>query len=170
MARFKFGLNLTDWVFQEGSSGEAILAGGVEVTFWNSKTGGVRYTDLLLGELPTSSITSSDGTTTPTGTIPEFSGPDGITSMWADAGGGTRYLMITNDLADLPARVTNLENSVATLQNLLAYAIMALKYDPGSGSYPEIPAELASQRYLFWIGPTPPEDARTADIHVDTVE
>lgn len=86
MARSTFGGTTDDSVEaiktiagQKVSSPQA----NIVVTFWSAKTGGTQYTDLLLNGAAATSVTSDTN-----GQLPEFSGPDGIASMWADAGGG----------------------------------------------------------------------------------
>lgn len=170
MTRYNFGLTPSDWVFQEGAGQEAILSAGVTLTFWNMRTAGVQYKDLIFENTAVETIDSGDGTDYPTGTIPQFQGPDGITSMWVDAGGASRYLMMTTDLGDLPGKVAALEQAVQTLQSNQANTLFAMKYDSGSGAYPAIPSNLSSVRYLVWIGPSVPADARPGDLHIDTVE
>lgn len=102
MARHWFGLTLTDWTFTAGDSGQALLTGSVPITFWSERSGGSQYTDLLdENGSGITSVTSSDGTDLPLGTIPRFQSPDGVTFMWADVGGSTRYLMVATDLGDM---------------------------------------------------------------------
>lgn len=160
----------TDWVFQEGAGQEVILAAGVTLTFWNLPSGGVQYKDLRFNNSATETIISGDGETFPTGTIPQFQGPDGITQMWVDAGGDARYLMSTTDMGDLPSRVSALEEALNALQSVQVNTLYAMKYDQGTGEYPNIPENLVSTRYLIWIGPSVPVAARPGDLHIDTVE
>lgn len=138
MARHTFGMTLTDWVFEAGAGGEAILAGGVAVTFWSERTGGIQYEDLLdEGGSPATSVTSGDGTTIPTGFIPPFSGPDGITSMWADAGGGSRAIIMANDVGDLFPVVDDIASglaSVVTTVDGLATVATTGQYDDLTGA------------------------------------
>lgn len=107
--RYNFGGGIADWSFTtadvSGTNDLAQLSGGVAITFWNAETGGTQYTDLLDGAgTPVSSITSSDGTDGRSlGQIPPFSGPDGVTTMWASAVGGPRALLVTGDAADIVA-------------------------------------------------------------------
>jgi hypothetical protein len=168
--RYNFGMTPTDWVFQEGAGQEVILAAGVTLTFWNLQTGGVQYKDLVQDGTGVETIISGDGDTAPTGTIPRFLGPDGITQMWVDAGGDARYLMSTTDMGNLPARVGALEEAVNALQSIQVNTLYAMKYDQGTGEYPNIPENLVSTRYLIWIGPSVPVAARPGDLHIDTVE
>lgn len=95
MSRHTFGQSPTDWTFTVGAANAATLAGGVTLTLWSAPTGGTQYTDLLSavgGAI--AAVVSADGTTgLPVGTIPLFSGPDGVTEMWADAGAGYRFLL-----------------------------------------------------------------------------
>lgn len=160
MARHWFGQSLTDWTMVLGDETQvddvklrpAITAGPVTVTFWDSATGGNQYTDLLdaAGE-PITQVTTADGTgVLPLGTIPRFRGPDEVTEMWADAGGGARYLMVATSLgayvADLRARVSDLEATV----ELLTSSLGVLVHD---GGWPERPVD---DRPYAWIGPSAP--------------
>lgn len=61
------------------------------VTFWDSPTGGTQLTDLLVNGVGATTVT-----TDAVGEIPQFSGPDGVTQMWADAG-TTRRLISCNE-------------------------------------------------------------------------
>lgn len=116
--RHTFGQSLTDWTMSISESGQVLVAGAVTVTFWSQEIGGVQYTDLLDGAgAAVSTIVSSNGTDgRPAGTIPEFQGPDGITEMWADGGGGTRFKMIATDIGDLAATVDANAASISDLQ------------------------------------------------------
>lgn len=172
MARYMFGGGIADYVVTAGADDALLLAAGAEVTFWSAQSGGTRYTDLRdLTDAPITSVLSDEH-----GGIPQLRGPDGVRTMWADAAGGSgpRRLMIAVDLpadvASLLERVAQLESTVAAQQTLLSHALYALKYDSGTGAYPPIPAELAGQRYLVWIGPPTPTGARPRDLHIDTVE
>jgi hypothetical protein len=81
----------------------AIVVGGQQVTFWDARTGGNQYTDLLKattggpddegGEAITAVTTSSGAQgDPPLGSIPLFLGPEGggddIVYMWAQVGSG----------------------------------------------------------------------------------
>lgn len=61
------------------------------VTFWDSSSAGNQYTDLLVNGVGATTVT-----TDAVGEIPQFSGPDGVTQMWADAG-STRRLITSNE-------------------------------------------------------------------------
>lgn len=111
MARHWFGQTPTDWTLDLGdattddgvSTAPALATGPMVITFWDSSTGGSQYTDLLdaSGD-PITEVSSADGDgALPLGTIPRFQGPDGVTEMWADAGGGARYLMVATDLGGI---------------------------------------------------------------------
>lgn len=85
MARSTFGASLADFVVQP-SDGQWGVAAGAAVTFWDDSDGGTQYTDLLdASSAPITQVTADEF-----GAIPEFSGPDGVTGMWADAGGANR--------------------------------------------------------------------------------
>ncbi|MFJ1782612.1 glycosyl hydrolase family 28-related protein [Streptomyces anulatus] len=88
MARFDFGAGVGDFVVQP-SDGMWTVAAGAVVTFWDAAADGVQYTDLLDGAgSPITQVTA-----TAYGALPRFRGPDGVTGMWADAGGPTRAWM-----------------------------------------------------------------------------
>lgn len=99
MSRHQFGMSPSDWTFTVGTANAATLAGGVTITVWDNATSGTRLTDLLDSTgSPITSVTSSTGTSgLPLGTIPLFYGPDGVTQLWADAGGGYRSLLTAHD-------------------------------------------------------------------------
>lgn len=108
MPRYKFGGGVSDWTFGtvtvSATPDLAQVAGGVVVTFFSAQVGGVQHTDLIGadGVTPATSVTSLDGTGgTAVGQIPRFSGPDGVTTMWAQAGSGPRALIVTSDAADI---------------------------------------------------------------------
>jgi hypothetical protein len=85
MARSTFGASLADFVVQP-SDGLWGVAAGASITFWDESDGGTQYTDLLdASSAPVTQVTSDEF-----GAIPEFSGPDDVTGMWADAGGESR--------------------------------------------------------------------------------
>lgn len=106
MARYRFGGGIADWTFGtvtvDTTDDVAQVTGGVVVTFWSAETGGSQHTDLLdVDGVAAASITSSTGADSrAVGQIPPFSGPDGVTTMWAQAGTGPRALMVTSDAAD----------------------------------------------------------------------
>lgn len=171
MARHWFGQSLTDWTMVLGDETQvddvrfrpAITTGPVAVTFWDSATGGNPHTDLLdASGAPITQVTTADGTgVLPLGTIPRFRGPDEVTEMWADAGGGARYLMQATSLgtyvADLRTRVAGLEAAVEVLTGSLG----VLVYNAG---WPERPAD---DRPYMWIGPSAPP-VTDGDIWADT--
>ncbi|MFF2525888.1 hypothetical protein [Streptomyces liangshanensis] len=85
MARQEFGAGVGDFVVRP-SDGLWGVGAAVEVTFWDAAVDGTQYTDLLntISE-PISSVTSDEY-----GSLPRFYGPDGVTGMWASAGGPLR--------------------------------------------------------------------------------
>lgn len=99
MTRHMYGQGPADWTFSVGTGNAAVLAGAINITFYNQATGGTQYTDLLdASGSPITSVTSSNGSSgLPVGTIPLFFGPDGVTTMWADGGGGYRSLVTAHD-------------------------------------------------------------------------
>ncbi|WP_399142146.1 glycosyl hydrolase family 28-related protein [Streptomyces sp. NBUA17] len=85
MARSTFGRTLADFVVRP-TDGLWGVAPGTELTFWSAADGGDQYTDLInaMGAPATTIVTDENGA------IPLFQGPDGVTAMWADAGGTRR--------------------------------------------------------------------------------
>src|SRR5690554_3854777 len=104
MARHWFGGGLADWAFFRvdgisGHDGIPQLAPGAELTMWNLPSGETQHTDLLVDGAPASVVVTGEGSAA--GQIPRFQGPPGVGAMWADAGGGSRALMLTTDLYEL---------------------------------------------------------------------
>jgi hypothetical protein len=88
MARSTFGGTANDLVLRKAGPFWGPPLDAVTVTFWDSETGGTRYTDLLLDGQPVSSVRSGVN-----GQLPAFQGPDGVAAMWADDG-DDRHLLI----------------------------------------------------------------------------
>src|SRR5262245_28953947 len=102
MARHAFGGDLTAWGFTPNVDDIPVLAGDVDVTFFNQQTGGTQYTDLATdidGLDPIDHVTTDDGSGPyQLGVIPRFYGPDGVFEMWADGLGANRLLITANDV------------------------------------------------------------------------
>ena len=92
MPRYHFGRGIADYVVQPTDGLWGVPSSAI-LTFWDDPDAGTQYTDLL----------DASGTTTTTitadeyGFIPSFQGPDGVTGMWADAGGASRAWMEARD-------------------------------------------------------------------------
>ena len=106
--RYLFGDLISDWTFTTAAAGEvqnlAQLVGGVEITFWSERIGGVQFTDLRdMADQPITSVTSSTGSDNrAVGQIPMFWGPEGVTELWAQAGpDGPRARMVPVNTAAL---------------------------------------------------------------------
>lgn len=96
MARYEFGAGVADFVVAP-SDGLWGVGQGVTVTFWDSAVDGTQYTDLLnTASEPITSVTSDQH-----GGLPRFLGPDGVTGMWADAGGGSRAYMDAHSVTSI---------------------------------------------------------------------
>ncbi|NJP74891.1 hypothetical protein [Streptomyces sp. C1-2] len=96
MARYEFGAGVADFVVTP-SDGLWGVGQSVTVTFWDAATDGTQYTNLL----NTSSEPITSVTTDQYGTLPRFWGPDGVTGMWADAGGGVRAYMDAHSVTSI---------------------------------------------------------------------
>lgn len=87
MARASFGGGTADYL--EDAQGKRIAG---SVSLWSAAVGGTRYSDLLVGGVAVTSVTSDVY-----GSLPEFSGPDGILKMYADGNGGRRVVLEAHD-------------------------------------------------------------------------
>lgn len=146
MARHLFG-DIGAFAVAAGSSetvgtitgNHTLLVPSVFITLWNAPTGGTQYTDLQ--DTTGNPITSV--TTDANGAIPQFWGPDGVTVVYADAGGDRRALaaidlgdsldglqtqldsLALDDLADVAA-------SGAANGNALIYVASTGMWSPGA--------------------------------------
>ena len=88
MARYDFGGSVPDFIFTTITAGGVTnvmrLPTGATLTFYTAKTGGTQHTDLRLASAPSTPVSSV--TVGADGQIPDFQGPDGVTSMWATGG------------------------------------------------------------------------------------
>lgn len=91
MPRSQFGGSVADVVTNAAGDVQA----SVDVKFWDAPTAGTQYTDLLEIDGATA-IPGGVVTTDAEGFLRRFLGPDAVTSMWAQAGTGTRRLMPTS--------------------------------------------------------------------------
>ncbi|MGK5531528.1 glycerophosphodiester phosphodiesterase [Streptomyces sp. URMC 129] len=86
MARHLYG-GVAEYVIAKGTANAAILQPGATVTCWSAESGGSQYTDLLMSDGVTP-IAGGELEADATGALPEWYGPDGVTSLWLDASGG----------------------------------------------------------------------------------
>jgi hypothetical protein len=100
MARLTFGGGIADWTMTIDGTNSVFTSGNIVVTFWDSRTGGNRYTDLqdTSGSAVTSVTSSTGADGQSIGQIPNFLGPDGVFELWAQAGSGPRALMTAINL------------------------------------------------------------------------
>lgn len=82
MARSTFGGTASDFVFT-ATSGRLLRLSAANLTMWTAESGGAQIVDLLLNGSPATVIPVGED-----GQVPAFQGPDGVTELWADAGGG----------------------------------------------------------------------------------
>lgn len=106
--RHLFG-GIADYVIAAGDGDTLVLVPGQDVTFWSAASGGTQYTDLV--DLTDVAISGGIVTTDGSGALPQFRGPDGVTLMYADAGGGRRAVVAV----DVGASVTDLDALTAKL-------------------------------------------------------
>ncbi|MEV4974456.1 right-handed parallel beta-helix repeat-containing protein [Streptomyces scopuliridis] len=132
MARYEFGAGLADFVVRP-SDGLWTVAPDAEVTFWDSPTGGVRYTDLTdIGSTPITSVVADQY-----GFIPRFVGPDTVTGMWADAGGPSRAWIEAHS-------VTSGESTAGSVRDWLNVHDFGAQGDGGTDDTAAIQAALAT--------------------------
>lgn len=145
MARYNFGQGAADFLVtpRDGLWG---VAPSAVVTFWSAPDGGVQYTDLLDGSgTPITEITA-DGQ----GLLPTFQGPDGVTTVWASAGGTSRVWLKARDadsaavaagsvrdwlnVRDFGAQGDNVTDDTAAIQAALDACLMGgVVYLPAGG-------------------------------------
>ncbi|MEV4670964.1 hypothetical protein AB0K34_04855 [Actinomadura sp. NPDC049382] len=146
-----FGGAISDYVIAVGSGDALLLAANAPVWFYNARIGGTRY-ETGLTDINGGTITEvmSDSA----GAIPQFRGPTGIRTMWADAsaGAGPRRLMVAVDLSDevaeLVAQVATLEATLAELSSAPAW----VRRDPATGAWPARPE---TGRWVIWVDTLP---------------
>ncbi|MFF3190565.1 glycosyl hydrolase family 28-related protein [Streptomyces misionensis] len=93
MARSEFGAGIADYVVTP-TDGTWAVAAGATVTFWDASDAGTQYTDLQdVSGTPMTSVRADEQ-----GFLPRFFGPDGVTGMWADAGGSSRAWIEAHNL------------------------------------------------------------------------
>lgn len=90
MARSMFGGTSGDFIATVGPGGTVRAVPG-NLTMWSAETGGTQYADLLLDGAPATSIPVARD-----GQVPAFEGPDGVATMWADAGIGKRVRLLSD--------------------------------------------------------------------------
>jgi hypothetical protein len=105
---------------------QTLLVPSEVVSFYDAATAGTQYTDLL--DLSNASIITV--TTDASGALPQFRGPDGVTVMYADAGGDRRAITAIDLGADIAANGA----AVAAVQASVA----ALAPVASSGSYTDL--------------------------------
>jgi hypothetical protein len=162
--RHTFCGDLASWVMDLGGSETAsdgntgydvLVIPGQPVTFWDSPVGGTQLTDLLdaAGD-PVTGVTSDAGD----GSVPQVSGPDGVTSMWADAAGGSgpRRVVAPTDTASLVDGLAAQQAAdAAQVQAVSASSPVYIYYNTVTGSWPSRPAGLGQP--VWWVGPVAPE-------------
>lgn len=146
----------------------ALLVPDATITCWSAASGGAQYTDLL--DLTGTPVTQVDSDSS--GQIPQFRGPDGVRSMWADAGGGSRRLMIATDLGDdirsLAADQESLQDGLDNLSGLTDLMPVIVTYEESTSTWPGRP-DLAGSRRVIWMGPQsipPAGGMRTNDVFI----
>lgn len=107
-----------------------ILAPATVVTFWSDLHGGTLYSDLTTpdGVTPVGSVVTDVN-----GVTPELRGPNGIETMYADAGAGVRFPFYATDELSY---VLDQFRVVAALVTDLQAQILAIGVSGGGGGLP----------------------------------
>lgn len=158
MTRFTFGGGAADFVYTGRMVGgqDYVTLSPATVTFWDSQTGGTALTDLILNGAAASSIG-----VTASGQIPAFQGPDGITSMWADAGAARVQMFAYDAIADLSDTAMS-----AVLGNPASASSMLLSAAYGSVTVHGSTAGTArptTSLPVLWVGTVAPTNAVNND-------
>lgn len=90
MARSVFGGGSADFLASIGPGGTLRAVPGT-LTVWSAPVAGIQYTDLQINGDPASSVPVGSS-----GQVPQFAGPDGVTVVWADGGGGSRVRLLSD--------------------------------------------------------------------------
>lgn len=125
------------------------VAAGVNVTFWDSQTGGTQYGDLVDDtDSPTTSVTSDEN-----GYLPEFTGPADTLTLWADAGGPRARVTAHDVIGILGALESSMDSAAAAAASAAAVAAIPTTTDtliagrvaaPGSASQAAVDARIAA--------------------------
>ncbi|WP_318202973.1 glycosyl hydrolase family 28-related protein [Streptomyces sp. SCL15-4] len=83
--RYEYGRGIGDYVVRPADGLWSVAAGQV-ITLWDAADGGTQYTDLQ----DASGAAVTEVRADEYGALPRWLGPDGVTGMWADAGGPAR--------------------------------------------------------------------------------
>lgn len=138
MARLAFGGGTADYL--ETASGRRVAG---SVTMWTAATGGTQVTDLLVGGVAVSAVTSDAS-----GYLPELSGPDGVSKMYADGGGGRRVV--------LEAHEDSLSGGATADASTTVKGLVQLAGDlAGTAAAPTVPSaakKIAVPGYQTWNG------------------
>lgn len=157
--RYQFGGGPGDVAVQlSGADNIYRFSPGVTVEVFDSGDGGNQLTDLWLtyGGPAVPTLTSSA-----TGRLPRFWGPEGVATLWLETGDSERYILTSTDVGDQlalkqdadapPAPHTHGPGDVPTLARevaaSLAYVFLDTTVDP-----PIWPARPATPGPVVWIG------------------
>ena len=169
MARHRFGGDTASWATNLGADATtpggvpakvALFVPGAVVIFYNRAEGGSRYTELAdLNGTTIDSVTCNER-----GFWPEFDGPDGVWTMYADANGGDgpRYRVQATDLG---AAVDSAQSTADEALNSATTAELApifLYYNDAAGAYPDRPSGGAP---VWFVGPVKPPIGGTGAIN-----
>lgn len=165
--RHQFLGDLSAWAFDLGAdetsvggadAKHALVVPGGTLQFYNARSNGTQYTDLL-DQLNTA-ITAVPADEF--GEFPTIWGPDTDPDTWymfADGSGGAgpRRLVVATDMGDtlnaLGDLVGDLQATITAQQDLLAHSLGVVLQDATTGAWPTRPSD--SRPYL-WMGTTAP--------------
>lgn len=166
MARHWFLGTPADWAMALGadetstdsqSGKRSLVIPAATLTFYDAKSAGTQYTDLLddIGTPITSATADSED-----GSWAQIQGPDAdpdVWAMWADGSGGAgpRRLVVATDFGDLLnahiEAIGDLQEQMAVVQAVLALVPLVVR-EGGDGSWPLRP-DIIGDRTGLWVGP-----------------
>jgi hypothetical protein len=147
MTRNTFGGTTAEFVATIGAAGQLRVAAAT-LKFYTARTGGTQVTDLVLNGSPVAAIpVPADGQ------VPTFQGPDGVTELWADAGGGRVLLRATAEAVAAAAEIAVAARDRAEEAAAAAEAVgttndgivKGLVDDPASGTAGSVAAKIGTQ-------------------------
>lgn len=127
MPRMRFGAGLNDWVYHIVDDVNVELLPGTDVTFWSDRFTGTQYSIRVFDPDTETFIDANSAEVDEKGRIPLIEGPDfstTVSSMWAEAGAGPRFLIVSYEvqgsvqerLSDIEAVVVELDPSALDTQ------------------------------------------------------
>ncbi len=146
MPRYLFGGSPADFAIQTNYPADDAtvrVQPEVDLTVWSAPVAGTRYTDL---QLEFGGSTVAILTTSVSGRLPRFYGPDGVTQVWIDMGDTDRYVLESTDLGSIvdtkldktaqPSPHQHSGADVPSLQRQIDATMRCVMFDDASNTWP----------------------------------